>query len=145
VTGCTFVGNVAGHASAGGGGGGAYLTHGRIRNSILWDNTVVGSSTGSALWLRPPLGVPVVVAVEYCDIEGGITSVAGLPTKFTYGPGNIDVDPMFLDSNGGDLRLAASSPCVNAGDPRWSPGLFQRDLDRNPRSVTGVDMGAYER
>jgi hypothetical protein len=70
------------------------------------------------------------------------------------GAGNIDDDPMFVDSFGpdgtigtsdDDLRLTPQSPAIDSGDPKYVPALGETDLDGNPR-VLGcrVDMGAYE-
>ena len=60
------------------------------------------------------------------------------------GVGNIDADPLFVDTNGwSNLRLQSSSPCINAGDNAYV--TTATDLDGNPRIVGGtVDMGAYE-
>ena len=85
------------------------------------------------------------------------------------GGGNINTDPMFVDPDGpdwmlgtldDDLRLAAGSPCIDAGDSTVLPAEITTDLDGNPRfyddpftvdtGVPGgdpcccVDMGAYE-
>ncbi|MEW6071354.1 MAG: right-handed parallel beta-helix repeat-containing protein [Planctomycetota bacterium] len=73
-------------------------------------------------------------------------------------PGCIDLDPRFvLGAPGGDLRLAAGSPCIDAGDNLALPPTLATDLDGHPRRVddpatpdTGrgtvpiVDMGAFE-
>jgi len=98
-------------------------------------------------------------AVTYCDVQGGYT-----------GTGNIMVDPLFVDPDGpdgdpntwqdNDYRLAAGSPCIDAGDNAAVPAGVVTDLDGHPRFVddpytpdTGnpgdpprpvVDMGAYE-
>ena len=75
------------------------------------------------------------------------------------GNGNINADPKFVNAATGDLRLDASSPCVDAGNNYIDyyptvPGfqlLPATDLDGNWRVVDGnhdgtvtVDMGAYE-
>ncbi|MDD5482802.1 MAG: choice-of-anchor Q domain-containing protein [Kiritimatiellae bacterium] len=54
-------------------------------------------------------------------------------------------DPRFKNFDAGDYRLAAGSPCVNAGDNRdWMTNAV--DLDGRTRIRYGrVDMGAYER
>ncbi|MCK5174625.1 MAG: hypothetical protein KAR47_14625, partial [Planctomycetes bacterium] len=87
--------------------------------------------------------------------------------------GNIDADPLFVDSDGpdntpgtedDDLRLMRFSPCIETGDYAAVPAdtedidddgntgeLVPWDLDRRPRIADGdckvpalVDMGAYE-
>lgn len=88
-------------------------------------------------------------------------------TNFPEGGGNIASDPMFVDPDGpddilgtldDDLRLAAGSPCIDAGDNKSAISLgLTTDLDGNPRFVddpltadTGwgvapiIDMGAFE-
>lgn len=91
----------------------------------------------------------VVPTFDFCNFEGGMP-----------GTGNIDVDPMFVNSMGpdgdattvddNDYRLQAGSPCIDAGDSTdWLCTDF--DLARNPRLTDGtldgvesVDMGALE-
>lgn len=72
------------------------------------------------------------------------------------GVGNIFADPAFLDGPGGDLRLQAGSPCIDAGDHDAVPRSVALDADGQPRFVddpdtvdTGmgvpmVDLGAFE-
>jgi predicted outer membrane repeat protein len=172
VTNCTFSGNIA---STNGGGiyntsslmlahctfsgnqspnGGAILTYNNptIINTIIMDNVPNG--------LVPSGGS--VPTVTYSNIQGGYI-----------GDGNIDADPLFVNSEGiddilgtedDDLRLQAGSPCIDAGDSvaTVTAGIAT-DQDDNPRGVddsatpnTGVsvpasnaypivvDMGAYE-
>ena len=83
------------------------------------------------------------VSVSYSDIQGG-----------WLGMGNIDVDPLFVDSFNDDYHLRHGSPCVDAGT---SDGAPVTDLDGNPRfddpetepntgagDLDYIDMGAYE-
>jgi len=63
-----------------------------------------------------------------------------LPTN---GTGNLTSAPLFLNQDGGNLRLQSNSPCINAGYNASAPA--GPDLDGNPRIAGGVvDMGAYE-
>jgi hypothetical protein len=53
-------------------------------------------------------------------------------------------DPLFVDAGGGNYRLAAGSPAIDAG---WRSVVTYRplDLDRHPRLAGGAtDIGAYE-
>ncbi len=94
----TFDNNtVCGNSSSQNGGGvRVWVTHVNAKNNIVWNNNAttgsdeVGGATGDAQF-------------TYSDIRGGRA-----------GTGNIDLPPQFADSN---LRLLASSPAVNAGDP----------------------------
>ncbi len=59
------------------------------------------------------------------------------------GTGNVANDPRFADAGAGNYRLAADSPCRDAGDN--GAVLGATDLDGNQRIAFGaVDMGAYE-
>ncbi|MHC4140672.1 MAG: right-handed parallel beta-helix repeat-containing protein [Planctomycetota bacterium] len=138
VIGCSFSSNTA---ASGGGiyndevGGSGVLT---ADNSILWDNVpdqIVNDGTASA-------------TVSFSDVQGG---------WFGDGGNNIDADPLFVDAEGGDLRLGSGSPCIDAGDNGAIPPTVVTDLAGNPRlqedrdvDNTGagecpfVDMGPYE-
>lgn len=71
------------------------------------------------------------------------TMNASCTTPLPFGSANMTNDPAFVDAAGGDYRLRAASPCVDAGDNTLMRG--STDLDGNPREVSGVvDMGAYE-
>jgi len=133
LSGCTITGNSAGYGS-----GGVECeedSNATLTNCILWGDT------------PPEIGVyssdPIVT---HCDVEGGYA-----------GEGNIDADPLFVDPAEGDYRIAAGSPCIDAGDNTAVPPEITTDLDGNPRFIndpctqdTGfgdppiVDMGAYE-
>jgi len=120
VTNCTFSGNSAETA-----GGGMCNTRSNpiLVNCILWDNTAPKDRE-----IHNAESTPIIT---YSDIAGGHA-----------GAGNIDVDPLFADS---DLRLSADSPCKDAGDNNAVPDGVTTDLDARPRIVNGiVDMGAYE-
>ena len=102
---CTIVVN----AAASGGGYGVYSNlPPTLINSVVWGNT----GSGGQAW----------GTITYSDIQGGYA-----------GTGNINTNPMFVDTANGDFHLQANSPCIDTGDPN-SP------LD--PDS-TRADMGAF--
>ena len=65
------------------------------------------------------------------------------------GHANITNDPVFMNFAGGDYRLKAGSPCIDAGTNinlalnTDLPGN-SRFLDGNGDGVTNIDIGAYE-
>ena len=123
LSGCTVVGNQVGTGIPGdltyGVGGGSYGSS--LANCIVYGNTGA-----------------------YTDVDGGTTSFTCMPVITVVGVGNITNAPLFEGSAGGDFRLAAGSPCINAGtNEDWMIGAL--DLAGQPRIVGGtVDMGAYE-
>ncbi len=154
VSHCTFSGN-----SAGSGGGGGMTNSTTAGNPGTGSNPVV---TNCILWGDTPDEVynnsffgPSVPVITYCDVQGGYV-----------GTDNINANPLFVDANGGDnvfgtpddnLRLAANSPCIDAGNNAAVPAGVTTDLDGNNRFLddpdapdTGVggcaivDRGAYE-
>lgn len=137
ITNCTILGNTAG----GGAGIRNYSSSPTVTNCIVWGNEPDSIST--------EVSGPIFT---YNDIQGGYD-----------GPGNIDVDPNFVDADNPDLdlinlRLLAISPCIDAGNTTAVTQSVLVDLDGTPRALddpstpdTGVsflnvtvDMGAYE-
>ena len=153
LTNVTFYGNVSRDA-LGGGLRNVSNSYPELYNCVLWGNTplqVQNIITSSVTFYH--------TLIQDSGGSGGGWD-AGLGTD---GGGNIDADPLFLDPDGADnvpgtlddnLRLAGSSPAVDAGDNGWL--IASTDLDYHvrrvdmPRSDTGVgsapivDMGAYE-
>jgi len=115
---CTLTGNSAGEY-----GGGAF--NGTLNNCIVYFNTA-------------PNG-----AYYYQGQYGGILNYCCTSPLPTNGVGNFTSEPLFVDQYGGNLRLQANSPCINAGFNGYAPA--GRELDGNPRISGGiVDIGAYE-
>ena len=142
LTNCTLTGNTA---HSGGGIANYAGVEMTLSNCILWANlATVGDVFSAQLW-----STSSSETVNYTCIEDLSAALRG--------EGNIDSDPLFVDSANGDYRLQSASPCIDAGH-NWSiVGITDTDLDGNPRFTddpetpdTGcgvpvvVDMGAYE-
>jgi predicted outer membrane repeat protein len=133
LTNVTISGN-----SAGGTGGGIHnvFSSPQIRNSILWGNSAPTAPESYNFNSTP--------TVTYSIVAGA--------SVYT-GPGNSNANPLFVTavpaapSTGGNLRLGAGSPAINAGDPADTTATLgvTTDLAGNDRIFGGrVDMGAYE-
>lgn len=95
-----------------------------ITNCILWGNTA--TQNGDQIFGSG-------CTVTYSDVEGGWS-----------GLGNIDANPLFVDSAAGDFHLTYTSPCRGSGN-NAAAGLPNIDFERDPRVFQGiVDMGADE-
>jgi hypothetical protein len=118
LTNCTFSSNLADWTVGASDTGNLTLT-----NCVLWNNS------GENIFGTP--------SVNFCNVEGGFA-----------GTGNLDVDPQFVDELGPDgipgtgdedLRLAADSWCIDAGDSAAVPLGVLADLDGNLRFVDAVN------
>jgi hypothetical protein len=161
LTGCTLTGN-----SARGNGGGAF--GGTLNNSVLTANVsdrgggsfdaTLNNCTLTGNSATNEGGGSLAGFLNNCIVYYNTASFG--PNHFNYssnrlnhscttplpvgGTGNITNAPAFVNRSTGNLRLQASSPCINAGDDSViQPGWLDRD--GKPRIVGAhVDMGAYE-
>jgi hypothetical protein len=86
---------------------------------------------------QPGLGTPTLYS--NCLFGNLGTNAGGIPNPIGTN-GNISAEPLL----GADYRLAAGSPCIDAGDDARAVGA--QDRDGAPRIFGAhVDMGAYER
>jgi hypothetical protein len=121
---CTIVGN------SGGWSGGIF--HRSSSGPSIISNSIIRGNSPTQLYLVYPS------SVSFCDVEGGAS-----------GPGNIDIDPQFVDAAGGNYDLAPGSPCMDAGSNLLVRiGLAIdgtcRVKDGNGDGIPFVDLGAYE-
>ena len=117
LTNCTFAENSApnGNALACDSSEQKYPSYLRLANCILWDgDDEIWNNNNST------------IMITHSNVQGGWT-----------GEGNIDTDPLFTDTNNGDYRLLAGSPCIDAA---IEAGVYE-DIDGNvrPFDFPGVD------
>jgi hypothetical protein len=135
----TVVGNM------GGGGAGiccywnSYVT---VTNTILWENRAYVSLSSILVedcWDPVDSGV----YISHSNVQGGLSGCHG--PFLTWGPGNMDAVPLFVDAANGDYHLRGSSPCMGRGIT--SPDVPDEDIEGNPRPNppgSNPDIGAYE-
>jgi len=138
---CTFTGNQAVR-----GGAMAFIrsTDVSLRNNILWDNKA--SAEGDEVYINTWISFYGYFSVDYCDLQGGESGIVrDLHCSVSWGAGNIDTDPDFVDPCYGDYHLLSISPCVDSGDPCYVPDPCETDIDGQPRILYDrVDIGADE-
>ncbi len=161
VENCTLFNNQAtgayGVSGSTGFGGGLYCSYDastEIKNSIFWDNNgVFGKAIAEATGFEHEQRCGDV-NISYCDISGGQASVyIGAGCTSTWGPGNINVDPLFVSEVGsGDFHLqhlsagqSADSPCIDAGgESAASAGMFRYSTSTLGTPDAGiVDLGYH--
>jgi parallel beta-helix repeat protein len=94
-----------------------------IKNCIFRDNKLVWPEVDEVM--SQIEGNP---DVTFSNVQDGFT-----------GNGNIDADPLYVNSSQGDFRLLAGSPCIDAGDP--DPIFNDLDGTRNDMGIYGGPHG----
>ena len=111
-------------------------------NSIIWDNfpqqIYVDDAADSAM-----------LTIAYSNIQGGENNISSTPTTNLYWlEGNIDLDPLFVETTHHNYRLQETSPCINSGaqDVSIPYDNGNKILEIPPMNYSGVapDMGAWE-
>ena len=141
----TFVEN-----TADGAGGAVYLEDGA---SVVMYNSIFSGNAPDEVSFKGD-GTANAYTAAYCNIEEGEDGImANGNGTVTWGDGNLDVDPLFVDASNGDYHLSAISPCISAAvnsftlDNATTYTAPDSDLNGNPRpnpEGTSPDMGAYE-
>ena len=98
-------------------GGGIYL---RSESNPIIVNSIVWGNTPQNIYFREG-DDPGNITFSYSDLQGGQDSIVTNGGTVTWGDGNIDVDPTFVDSANGNYHLLASSMLINAAHPAIPP------------------------
>jgi len=93
-----------------------------LKNGIIWNNDIL---IGGQNQLDPEER-PNIIEVTWTDHQYELSE------SIVDGPGNISLDPYFVDPANGDYSLQPWSPCINTGDP---------DPQYNDPDDTRSDMG----
>ena len=139
VINCTFTRNNANE------GGGINVRNSSVvvTNCILWENTEGGLNIPSQSAQISGNGSTVNFSCVQDFNPNDLVVIGGLL--------NIDDDPVFCDPDSRDLRIRATSSCIDAGFNTPPGGLPTVDIEGSPRIVDGdndgsavVDIGAVE-
>ncbi len=134
---CTITDNLSNGC---GGGVSCYEGIATVSNCIIWGNT---AHYGQQLHLKFNGSN---LTISYSDVQEGQSGVYVEPgCTLNWDVGNIDSDPYFVNPSAGDYHLLVSSPCINAGDPCYSGGPSETDIDGDQRVIDNrTDIGADE-
>ncbi|WP_460710171.1 choice-of-anchor Q domain-containing protein [Nocardioides dilutus] len=120
-----------------------------LSNSIVrgFATSLVASAANNG----SPLGASTAtVNASYANFQSDTADIgSGGAGGVNVGPGRLNVDPLFVEAAGGNLRLQSTSPVIDMGDPAAAGPAV--DLDSNARVTDGDgdgtarrDMGAFE-
>ena len=89
---------------------------------------------------------PNSIIVAYSDIQGGEAGIVTNDNGTVYWEdGNIDLDPLFTDTENGDYTLQENSPCIDTGTAFfvWESDTLV-NMTEEEYYGTAPDMGAFE-
>ncbi len=111
-----------------------------VNTVTIANNIVAYNSAGIAVsnWLQ--LSTEPVILANNDSYGNSDFNFRGISP----GPGDISLNPCFVDSLTEYYHLQSGSPCIDAGDNAYA-STGDKDLDGRPRIIdTIVDMGCYE-
>jgi hypothetical protein len=88
------------------------------------------------------VGGHTTIGIGNSAYTAGTLATSGSNAGFTFGLGNLGLDPIFVDPAAGDYRQAAGSPTINAGADDSRNG--ELDVDGDLRANGRTDIGADE-
>ncbi len=134
---CTITGN---YLKWGDEGGGIYSI---FDSNILLVNTILYNNTPNEIYLHDEY--PSNITFAYSNIEGGISGIVGDTSYAIWLDGNIESDPLFVDTANAVYSLNIGSSAIDAGTSLF---VWEGDtiLNLSPEEYFGSapDMGAYE-
>ncbi|MEK7399689.1 MAG: choice-of-anchor Q domain-containing protein, partial [Candidatus Poribacteria bacterium] len=131
----TIASNQAGH------GGGMSLDEGgsfTLTNTILWGNSPQQIYFGEDT-------ISKIVTISYSDVQGGQAGIViNNNGTVNWQNGNIDKNPLFVNSTNSNYHLSDYSPCIGVGTANGAPTTDIEGKQRPTPAGSNPDMGAYE-
>jgi hypothetical protein len=138
-------------------GGGLYVRSSAsafVINSTLTDNDARGSGKGLYAWSLSSRTVVITNSIVWGNRDSDLRCLENCSVGYSdvaggwAGTGNLDIDPLFSNPDGGDYHLKPKSPAIDAGAPTGVRPIGPAptwDIDQDPRPLgMGVDLGADE-
>lgn len=133
---CTIINNI-------GGKGGLYVYN---ETNVYLNNAILSNNSPSELYIKfyEPYDPVGEAFLSYCNLYPN--GISGEEYNVHFVEGNIDSDPLFIETGEYPYMLSDDSPCVNTGtEDTTGLNLPEFDLIGNYRIYGGrIDMGAYE-
>lgn len=133
----TVVSNQLNNTSGSAISGGIMVDNGHVKNCIVWGNTVNGGTVERDIRIsNMRTGTLTNTCYKVASIVPADAQVIDC----------IQDDPLFVDVEGGDYRLAEGSPCIDTGNnDLYAVIPMDTDLDGESRIENNtIDRGAYE-
>ncbi|MBT3232670.1 MAG: T9SS type A sorting domain-containing protein [Calditrichaeota bacterium] len=104
-------------------------------NCIIWDNADGVNYLATYFREDEDENEPSVYSFSYCDIQGGMDNfqLSRDPVVNWDEDSNIEINPLFIDPEGGNYYLNPESQCIDIGNP---------EFDEDPDG-TRSDLGAF--
>ena len=117
--------------------GGVMVENGHVKNCIVWGNTVNGGTVERDIRISN---------MRSGTLTNTCYKVASIVPADAQVIDCIQDDPLFVDVEGGDYRLAEGSPCIDTGNnDLYAVIPMDTDLDGESRIENNtIDRGAYE-
>lgn len=142
-TGPTLINNTIANNNARQLTGSGIFMQGFDSQAVLVNNIVVAPSGQQAITCDGTYST-LSPFFSYNDVYGGGSQAWAGTCNYTTNPGNISVDPLFVNPAVSNYHLQPGSPAINVGN-NSAPNFPAADFDGNPRIYNlTVDLGAYE-
>lgn len=120
---------------------------GRMENCTVYGNTLVYDSNAAGVHMSGWTVVNSIVYGNKATLIGGSVTYSLMPDAVE-GEGNITGDPLFLDEENGNFKLAYASSCVDSGAELESVTVdlegAARPQDAKLSGTARTDRGCYE-